>query len=92
MSDIISLQARLDGVALKTLSSDLTRASAQKSVRIDAGEVTHMSALAAQLILAASRAVHSDGGTFEFVALSERAGDQLTTMGLSPDKLSEGAI
>lgn len=92
MSDIISLQARLDGVALKTLSSDLTRASAEKSVRIDASNVTHMGALAAQLLLAASKVIHRDGGTFEFVAVSDRAAEQLTTMGLSPDMLSEGAI
>ncbi|MEP1962916.1 STAS domain-containing protein [Tateyamaria sp.] len=92
MNDIITLQARLDGAALKTLSTDLTRACSERSVRIDAGGVTHLGALGLQLLLSASRTLRRDGGTFEFVAISDRASDQLAKMGLTPETVSGGMI
>lgn len=92
MTDTILMPARMDLVALRTLSAELTTVRVEKNVRIDASEVTHMGALAAQLLLATAREVRSNGGTMEFTALNDRAADQLTAMGLSPDMLLEGTI
>ena len=90
MTDTISLPARLDRATLRTLLTDLTSARRDKVIRLDASEVTHMGALAVQMILAAACGVRADGGTLEIVAISERAQEQLAMMGLSPQQLSEG--
>ncbi len=85
MADAICLPAKLDTVALRDLCTDLTRALGERELRLDAGDVTHMGALGAQMILAAARDLRACGGAFEIVAISDRARDQLAMMGLSPD-------
>lgn len=85
MADAISLPAKLDGFALRDLWTELTQAVANQEMRIDAGDVTHMGALGAQMILAAARDLRANGGDFEMIALSTRACDQLAVMGLTPD-------
>lgn len=91
MTDQILLSARLDATALATLAPHLVEVCNGGRVCLDASEVTHMGALATQLIMAAARKQISHGGTLEFSAISERAASQLAMMGLTPQQLSEGA-
>lgn len=92
MTDTIALPARLDSGSLKSMLVELTTATAQGHVRIDASAVTHMSALGAQMILSAARSVREGGGTLEISEISDRACDQLAMMGLTPQTLSEGTL
>lgn len=92
MSDAIVLPPRLDAAALKWLLDDLVTASRNGDVRLDAGGVTHMGALGAQMILATARSARTNGGTLQFVQISARGRDQLAAMGLSPETISEGRV
>lgn len=91
MSEPILLPARLDAKELSTFAPTLTEACTGGQVCLDASEVTHMGALATQLIIAAARAQNAQGGTLEISAISDRATSQLGMMGLTPEQLSEGA-
>ena len=90
MTDTILLPPRLDALAVEDLASRLPDACDAASVTIDASQVTHMSALAVQLILAAARHVRAGGGRLHIAAISDRATEQLRVMGLTPTALSEG--
>ncbi|MEP1352925.1 MAG: STAS domain-containing protein [Tateyamaria sp.] len=91
MTEQILLPSRLDAKELSAFAPRLTRACSGGQVHLDASNVTHMGALAAQLIIAAARAQYAQGGTLEISAISDRAGRQLAMMGLTPEHLSEGA-
>ena len=91
MTEPMLLPPRLDAKELSTCAPHLTEACTGGEVQLDARAVTHMGALAAQLIVAAARAQHSQGGTLKISAISERASSQLAMMGLTPEQLSEGA-
>lgn len=91
MTEAIRLSAQLDATELSVLFPRLAEACQGGTVQLDAGAVTQMGALGAQLILAAAREQRNLGGTLEFSAISERAASQLAMMGLSPLQLSEGA-
>ena len=91
MTDPVLLPARLDADGVRTLAPSLGAASKTGHVSLDASAVTHMGALGVQLIMAAARDVRATGGTLDFLAISDRAVDQLALMGLSPSQLSKGA-
>lgn len=91
MTDPIPLPPRLDAKELGAFAPRLAQACSGGQVRLDASEVTHMGALATQLIIAAARAQNAQGGTLEISVISDRASSQLAMMGLSPQHLSEGA-
>ncbi|WP_415402977.1 STAS domain-containing protein [Tateyamaria sp. SN3-11] len=73
------------------LARQLSVASDGGQIELDASNVSHMGALGTQLILCASRTARSAGGSVSFVAISDRATNQLAAMGLTPTMLSEGA-
>lgn len=90
MTEQIQLPSRLDAKELGTLLPQLSEVCKGGQVCLDASQVTHMGALATQLIMAAARKQIAQGGTLEFSAISERATSQLAVMGLTPQQLSEG--
>jgi len=91
MTEPILLPYRLDAKELSVFAPRLTQACCGGHVQLDASEVTHMGALATQMIIAAARAQQAQGGTLEISAISDRASSQLAMMGLTPEQLSKGA-
>ena len=90
MPDTILLPPRLDAHAVEDLANRLPDACEAATVTMDASQVTHMSALAVQLILAAARHLRAGGGQLHIATISDRATEQLRVMGLTPTSLSEG--
>lgn len=93
MPDTILLPPRLDAHAVEDLANrlpDACDACDAATVTMDASQVTHMSALAVQLILAAARHLRAGGGQLHIATISDRATEQLRVMGLTPTSLSEG--
>ncbi len=91
MAETITLPARLDLPAAQDLVNTLNATKAEDEITIDASDVTHLGALCTQALLAASTRANAAGGAILIENLSERVEEQLGHMGLSPEKLMEGA-
>jgi chemotaxis protein CheX len=91
MTEPILLPARLDLAAVALLTEDMAARLTDGKIVLDGRDITHMGALCAQAILSAARTVIDAGGSLEFTDLSDRAVQQLSCMGLTPNMLTEGA-
>lgn len=90
MSDTLVLQPRLDLSAAEPLAEALkTRLGAD--VTVDAREVTHLGAICLQVLLATAKTARRAGHRFTLVNASDRVLEQLSTLGFTPDSLSETA-
>lgn len=90
MTEPISMPARLDATALDAFAPQLKAACSGGDILLDASGVTHLGALGLQLLVCAARHQQSLGGTLAFSDISDRATDQLSMMGVTPQQLLEG--
>ncbi|WP_299626211.1 STAS domain-containing protein [uncultured Tateyamaria sp.] len=91
MVEPIVLPPRLDLAAVATLTQSMASQVPGGKVVLDGSEITHLGALCAQSIISAARTVLDAGGSLEITGLTERAVQQLSCMGLTPEMLAEGA-
>jgi chemotaxis protein CheX len=90
MTAALKLPPKLDLSAAESLLAELC--AAQGDLDLDASEVTHFGALAAQTILVAASAFRDAGRTLRLTACSDATQDNLARMGLSPETLGNGAL
>lgn len=85
MGEPIQLPPRLNLATVPALVADL-RTAAAGDVVLDASDVVHFGALGVQALLSA----RASGMALRLVNATDRVRAQLTVMGQSPEKLSEG--
>lgn len=88
MSTALKLPPKLDLSAATQLVSDLR--AIEGDMHIDASEVTHMGSLCLQALIAAARHANASDNIFEISNFTQRALDQLSVMGVTPENLMEG--
>lgn len=86
----ITLDAKLDTSASEALVEKL-HAFRGQDLTLDASQIDHLGAHAAQTILIAAKTWAADGHSFAVTALSETAGMHLQILGIPADALAIGA-
>ena len=87
MAERIVLGERLDSAAARTLLSALQKWQGG-DIELDGGSVRGIGGLAAQILLAASRACKSEGAAFRIIA-SEPMRNDLERLGLEEELLAQ---
>lgn len=90
MTGTVTLPARLDLPAATRLVSELRQIDGP--IVVNGAEVKHLGALGLQALVAASRAAHARGATFEVSNGSEKMIEHMATMGVTPEQLMEGKL
>lgn len=87
MAERIVLGERLDSAAARTLLSALQERQGS-DIELDGGDVRGIGGLAAQILLAASRACNAEGTAFRIIA-SEPMRKDLERLGLEEELLAQ---
>lgn len=90
MSGAVILPSRLDLPAATRLASELRQI--EGPITIDGSEVKLLGALGLQALVAASRAAHKRGDSFEITDSSDKMITHMATMGVTPEQLAEGSL
>ena len=89
MTDALVLPPRLDLPAAAPLAQAL-KERLGSDIAVDASQVTHLGALALQVLLSAAATARRRGHALRITTISDRAAEQLSAMGFTPDSLAEG--
>ena len=89
MTDALVLSSKLDTASVDALVAEL-KARAGADVTVDASEVTHVGALAAQALMVAAADWKTTGHSFDYAAKSDAFTTQLETLGLTAAQLTSG--
>ncbi len=89
MSETVSLPERLDLSTAPDLAQTLLNYPADKTLLLDASQVSHFGALGLQVVLAAVFRANEAGGSIQLQNTPDRALEQLKAMGTSPEIITE---
>ena len=90
MPEPLSLDPKLDLSAAPALHATLL-SRVNDDLVLDATRVTHMGALCTQILIAFARAVRDVGKQMSLINVNDRVLGQLRAMGLTPERIAEGA-
>jgi anti-anti-sigma regulatory factor len=90
MAETIALAQRLDISAAMRLLNDLR--GADGPVELDVAKTKTLGALCVQILISFSREAKATGREFKLVNVSDEIVSQLSSMGVSPERIMEGTL
>ena len=90
MADPLALPSRIELSTVSDLHDVLRKRIGPEDVLVDAGDVTHLGALGLQVLVAAAAAQRLHDAKLLITNISDRVLDQLNTMGMTPETITEG--
>ncbi len=83
---VLKLEPRLDTAAAGNLANAILE-NAKCDLELDASQVTHLGALALQVLRAAARSWHQDDVALTMTGVSTDCADQINLLGFAPDNI-----
>lgn len=90
MAEHIAPEGKLDLAGVTSLHAEFLGKLGQDIV-LDLSKVTHFGALCMQTCIAAGRSAQENGNDFRIINASDHVLGQISSMGMTPETLAEGA-